>query len=156
MFFTALIFGILAGSLALVIELVALNFTGSFTYSPLLPNFAALSTIALAALIEESARLLLLRQYVVRFLSENTPSWQAILAKGALFGLGFATIELALILSQESAPLMALIGIVLVHTTLSTFFLFCLLRKHSFPTFLVLFSGFVLHLCYNLILTLFS
>lgn len=150
MLFTALIFGILAGSLALVIELVALNFTGSFTYSPLLPNFAAFSTVALAALIEESARFLLLRQYVVRFLSESAPSWQAILAMGTLFGLGFATIELALILSQESAPLMALVGIVLVHITLSALFLFCLLRKRSFPTFLVLFSGFALHLCYNL------
>lgn len=155
MLFTALIFGILAGSLALVIELVALNFTGSFTYSPLLPNFAALSTIALTALIEESARFLLLRQYVVRFLSENAPSWQAILAMGTLFGLGFATVELALILSQDSAPLIGLIGIVLVHVALSVFFLFSLLRQRSFPALLVLFLGFVLHLCYNLILTLF-
>lgn len=150
MLFTALIFGVLAGSLALVIELVALNFTGSFTYSPLLPNFAALSTITLTALIEESARFLLLRQYVVRFLSESALSWQAILAMGTLFGLGFATIELTLILSQESAPSIALIGIVLVHVTLSVLFLFCLLRSRSLGALLVLFSGFALHLCYNL------
>lgn len=150
MFFTALIFGILSGSLALVMELAVLNFTGSISYSPLLPNFAALPTLALAALIEESARLLLLRQYVVRFLSESVLSWQAILAIGTLFGLGFATIELTLIISQESAPLMALVGIILVHVTLSTLFLFCLLRSRSLPTLLVLFSGFALHLCYNL------
>ncbi|MDP2838186.1 MAG: hypothetical protein Q8O53_02820 [Candidatus Moranbacteria bacterium] len=154
MFLLALIFGILGASLALVVELTVLNLGGSFSYSTALPNFAHLGTLALAAIIEESARYLLLRQYVRRFLSDSPFSWQRVSSVGFLFGSGFASIELVLLTARESAPFLPTLGISLVHIILSTFFAFSLTRKLPFPALWVLACGIVLHFVYNLLLTL--
>jgi len=151
----ALIFGILGASLALVIELVVLNLGGSLSYSPLLPNFSNLSTLVLVAVIEEAARYLLLRQYIVRFLANTEPLWRQTLLIGILFGSGFASIELALLFGQGATPLVPAFGIALVHIALSLLFASSLTKKLPFPALSIFVSGVLIHLAYNTVLTLF-
>lgn len=151
---TALIFGILGASLALVIELVVLNLGGSLSSSTLLPNFSNLSTLALVALIEEGSRYLLLRQYLIRLTQDTLCSWQQALLTGLAFGIGFASIELVFLFSIESTPLFPIIGIALVHVVLSVLFALSLTKNLPLPAVLVFVFGVALHFAYNFLLTI--
>ncbi len=155
MFFTALIFGILAGCLALVLELVVLNIGGSLTYTPDLPDFGSILVVVGAVLIEECARLLLLRQFFTRYFSA-TYQWSAIFSVGLAYGIGFSLLEVALILGQGTVPLFPLGAIVMIHSGLSLLLAFALSGRLPFPLPFVFAFGTLLHLIYNLSLVLFE
>lgn len=154
MFFTALIFGALAGSLALIIEIVVLNVSGSLTTASSGADFTNLAIVALAVLIEEITRLLFLRQFFKRFLATVTPTWPALCFIGLCYGLGYATLELGLIVGQGATAFFGLAGIVLVHTALSVFFAFSLSRVLPFALTLTFGLAVILHFLYNLSLIL--
>lgn len=155
MYPTALIFGTLAGCLALLIELVVLNIGGSITYTPELPDFGSILVVSGAVFIEECARLLLLRQFFARYFSA-TYQWSAIFAVGLSYGIGFSLLEIGLIVSQGSFPLFPLATIVLIHSGLSLLLAFALARRLPFPVPFVFAFGTLLHLIYNLSLVLFG
>lgn len=155
MIFTALIFGVLAGSLALIIELVFLNMNGSLSTAPVPPDFTNLAILTAAVLIEEVARMLFLHQFSRRYFAAASPTKIALILIGLLYGLGYATLELGLILSQGGAPFKSLVGIVAIHSILSLLFVFSLSGKLRFSLLWAFALGSALHLLYNLSLTYF-
>ncbi len=155
MFFTALIFGALAGCLALIVELVVLNIGGSVTYTPNLPDFGNIFVITMAVLIEECARLILLRQFFKRFFS-TASTWLEALLVGIAFGIGFSLLEIGLILGHGEVALLPLCTIILIHSGLSLLLTFALAKRLPLPTLLVFAFGTILHLLYNLSLVLFE
>lgn len=155
MFLTAFIFGVLAASLALLTELVVLNIGGALRYSATLPNFENLATLAVAVAIEEGARYLLIRKYVERFLAGTIPSLPRALLAGGAFGLGFASLELGLLLGSGalgSIPLVALSGVLLIHILMSLLYTLSLTRHIKLAPLPAFILGLLIHLGYNLAL----
>lgn len=159
MLVSAFIFGVLAASLALLSELVVLNIGGALRYSAALPNFESLATLALAVAIEEGARYLLVRKYVERFLTGTAPSLSKALLAGGTFGLGFASLELGLLLGSGAlgtVPLAPLGGLLLIHVLLSLLYTLSLTRHIRLALLPALMLGLLIHLGYNLALVFLS
>ncbi len=154
MFLTPFIFGVLGASLALVFELVFLNIGGTLVYSATAPSFTQFSTVLATALIEECARYLLLFQYFRRFPLESNPAWRSLLFIGTFFGIGFVSIEMALLVSQQSAPLWSLFGIITLHFLIGLLYIFHLGKKFSAPFLFTVTVGVLVHLLYNTVLLL--
>ncbi len=144
MLLTTFIYGLLAASLALIVEVATLDFsTGS--------HFTRLITLILAVLIEESCRLLLLNQYTKRFFTE-VPPLKNILFIGLFFGLGFTAPELLMILGEynhNTHLLLPILGIPAVHITLSLLYILTLGKKLGLNLWSAIMVGFILHLSYN-------
>ncbi len=149
-FITAFIFGLLAASLAVVLEL---TFFGSNTTA-----FNTQSVIILLGIviIEESVKYLLLRQYAIRFLKESFLSLRETFIIGIAFGVGFAALETGLILWNDlMGPLSALVGIVALHSITSSLFALSLLsglRRHPRLAPAVYLAALAIHALYNALL----
>lgn len=164
-----IIFGILSSCFALVFELVILTlplFPDSVLYSffPLSSGeaFTLGTFLALlgAALFEEIAKYLFLRQYALRYLEQITLPTQETLLLGALFGGGFALVELTLILgSSDPHSFLPLLGIGILHILTSLFFAFFLfhrsLNRPLFAPCPILIAA-LLHMGYNMGILFFS
>lgn len=148
---TALIFGALAGCLALIIELVVLGIGGDLHSPRHTLDFSNITTLALAVLIEEAMRFLFLHQFFRRFPSVATFKMGTLSLLGMAFGFGYALLELGLIhFAPGSAPLLPLLGILFIHISLSILITLSFSQKlplRPLPAFLVIV---MLHLCYNL------
>lgn len=160
MLFTVFIFGLLAASFALLLELVILNLSSLHDYASLPFDFSNLSILATAALIEEGSKYLFVRTYLDRFFGNLNLDTLKLLALGLFFGGGFAAIEVTLSLSGNPTPtpneLFHILATALLHVTTSLVILFCLKdapRRSLGEIFLPLSLAFSLHLLYNLTLS---
>jgi len=139
--FTVIIYGTLAAGAAFLLEILFL--TG------LSLGFI---TFIIGALIEESMKLLFLFQYQRRFCSSMPSSPLLQLLFFALFGIGFALVEIFLALPPNTGALFALAGI---HMLTSLILGYALLTRKISPFFLP--AGLVLaigiHVTYNLLIT---
>lgn len=148
---TALIFGALAGCLALIIELVVLGIGSDLNSTRHALDFSNITTLALAALIEEAMRFLFLHQFFRRFPNVATLKLGTLSLLGIAFGFGYALLELGLInFAPGSAPLLPLLGILAVHIFLSVLITLSFSRKLPLRPLSALLLIFVLHLLYNL------
>lgn len=155
---TVFIFGLLAASFALVVELVALNLSSLHDYSSLAFDFSNLGILATAALIEEGSKYLFVRKYLARFFAGITLDTLKLLVIGFFFGAGFATIEVAFALSGNPAQsdLLRILATALLHIATSLIILFFLKNEAGRPLgrfFLPLGLAFALHLIYNITLS---
>ena len=156
MLLTAFIYGLLAASLALIVEIAGLDMSGGLQFSLSQPHLADFIPLFLVVLIEEGCRFLLLTQYTRRFFALNPQlSLQNIALSGLFFGLGFATLELVMIIEEtghQNYPLLPLYGIIITHTVLSILYILSLGKRLRFSPWLALVFGIILHLTYNIFL----
>lgn len=155
MFLTAFIYGLLAASLALIFEVVAFDFKSGLNFSLSEPSFTDFLPLLLAVIIEESSRLLLVTQYARRFFVSDDISLNTVLLTGLFFGLGFTTPECLLIFWETghgNYPFLPVLGIALVHITLSLLYILTLGKKLGLNPWTVVFLGISLHLIYNTLL----
>lgn len=155
MYLTALIFGALGASFALILELVLLDLSAFRNYASFAPDFASLGILACAALIEEAAKYLFLRQYLLRFFASQDLGTALALTLGALFGVGFASLEIGLALAEtpERSILPWLFGTALLHLSTSLIVISFLKQEKNrvFRSFFFPLSlAFGLHLLYNI------
>lgn len=155
--FTVFIFGLLAASFALVLELVLLNLSSLHDYSSLSFDFSSLGIVVLAALIEEGSKYLFARQYLSRFFASITLGTLQLLIVGFFFGAGFAAIEMAFALfgNPAQSDLLRILATALLHIATSLIILFFLKNEagRSFGRFfLPLGLAFALHVLYNITL----
>lgn len=159
-FVAVILFGTLAASFALALELFAeslspvpVTLDGAF-------SIATFLAIAGIAAIEEISKYVFLRQYALRFSAHIEPALTASIVLGALFGIGFAAIEIviaaAMTVPYSPLPFLATASI---HITTSVAFAVFLLtpatpRRFSAPWLIV--SAILLHALYNLYILLFS
>jgi hypothetical protein len=148
MYLTVFIFGILGGSLALLIELATLDLHHILEF-PFTFSLSSFIVLALAAAIEESTRYLLLRQYLRSFLLSGPLPWQKIFLIGTFFSMGFASLELFLILRMGNGIPLRAFGIAFVHF-LSIFMAFVLTKKLPLSTLVTMTIAIALHFSYNL------
>jgi len=160
MLFTVFIFGLLAASFALLLELVILNLSSLHDYSSLPFDFSSLSILALAALIEEGSKYLFVRTYLSRFFEGLDLDTPKLLTLGLFFGAGFSAIEVTLSLSGTPTPssndLLRILATALLHVATTLAILFFLKeagRRSLGGIFLPLSLAFALHLLYNLTLS---
>lgn len=160
MSFTVFIFGLLAASFALLLELVILNLSSLHDYSSVPFDFSNLSILALAALIEEGSKYLFVRTYLSRFFEGLNIDPLKLLALGAFFGAGFAAIEVTLSLSgnpdPSSSDLLHILATAVLHVATSLVILFFLkdaARRSLGALFLPLSLAFALHMLYNVTLS---
>lgn len=164
-----IIFGILSSCFALLFEMVILTFplfSDDILYSFLpLSNgevftFGTFLALLGAALFEEVSKYLFLRQYAFRYIESVTLSTQEIFVLGTLFGMGFAIVELALIVGgSDPYSFLPLLGIALLHSITSLLFAFSLFRyslsRRLFVLYCIL-AAIFLHMAYNIAILLFS
>lgn len=140
-FVLALIYGFLAAAAALLLE----TLSGSF-----IPSFRLISFL-LPALLEEGSKWIVFRQLRIHLEKSLVPSSPFFL--GLLFGLGFSSIEVGLILwNTHLPPLFSLGGIVLVHIITSLFFAYYLFRlapRTLFHTLFLIGLMTLFHASYN-------
>lgn len=153
MFLTAFIYGLLAASLALIVEVVTLDLRSGLQFSLSQPELTQFFTLVLAVIIEEGCRLLLLTQYAKRYFTvTQSLDLRTILQAGLFFGLGFATPELLMILGatgRQNYPILPVGGITLVHTALSLLYALSLGNKLRFGPWIIVVLGVLLHFAYN-------
>lgn len=164
-----IIFGILSSCFALVFEITVLTlplFSGDALFS-LLPlnttgafGFGTFLALLGAALFEEISKYLFLRQYTFRYLENTLINTRNALMFGTLFGSGFASVELVLILnSSYPSAALPLIGIALLHILTSLLFTLYLfhysLRRPLFALYPLL-TAILLHMLYNMAIFLLS
>lgn len=169
-FFTAYIFGLLASFFAVIVEIatsispLALKLDSAHSvglHTHYFLTVVGFLPLVFLASIEEGVRFVFLRQFILRFRIDSviTPFIEKVLL-GIAFGLGFASLEIFLILgSKHIAPTVPLIGIALLHITMSTLFSFLLLRSplpKLLPILLTLGLTLMLHTGYNLAVLLYS
>ncbi|OGI15039.1 MAG: hypothetical protein A3E38_03295 [Candidatus Moranbacteria bacterium RIFCSPHIGHO2_12_FULL_54_9] len=158
-FIFAIIFGALAGSFALILELVTLPGDALITGPSQYFAFGSIFTLLGVALIEETSAYLFLRQYALRYFPGTLASVRATLLSGLLFGIGFASLEIALILWNSSGWLVwPLFGILFIHIVTSLIFaLFLLYFSQKRPWFAPapIAGALVLHTLYNAIIAFF-
>lgn len=153
-FITALFFGILAASLALIAELVLLTGAPVFLTIPETSSPKTLLSLIGIACIEETAKYILLRQYIVRFLPAKTLLAQSPLVLGISFGIGFSILEILLIQKITSTlPALASLGIISLHIITSGVLALTLCsyseKRFSVPIALVI--TIYLHTLFNII-----
>lgn len=154
------IFGLLAASFALILELLVVSLfslTGYsafsfFTFAPEHPVLLhSLVTLFCFAFVEEASKLALLKQFTLRF-SEKLPlSTATILLSGIVFGSGFATAEIALAVTLTSIPSpSALVGAVGIHLLTGCLFAFAFFsHTRRFSPIIAIILAVVLHTLYN-------
>ena len=158
-FIVALIFGALAGSFALALELVALPGDALITDPSQYFAFNSIFTLLGVALIEETSAYLFLRQYALRYFPNTLANIRETLLIGILFGIGFASLEIALILGSGSEWLFwPICGILFIHTVTGLIFALSLLyfsQKRPWFAPAPIAGALVLHTLYNAIIAFF-
>lgn len=157
MLFSVFIFGFLSALLALILELVLIPPETFPEMTALTWSLGAVLILTLIALIEETCKYLLLTQYFIRFSRERLLVTSQKIFLGFVFGLGFASLELAL--AYYNTLLFTfnsgLLGIIFLHsmTTLTLIFLPAWFRDTKTKILLPLGTAITLHLCYNVLLS---
>lgn len=134
-----ILFGALSGCFALILELAAFSLyaafgSAPFSFSPIIIGSGISSSAFLAiagiALVEEASKYLFLRQYALRYLGEAVIPERSALILGTLFGIGFASLEIALAIGSETAanPLYPILGVAGIHIATSLAFAWYLFR----------------------------
>ena len=152
------IFGLLGACFALIIELIALDpgvLSGGMVFTFTLSGLVVLAALAF---IEEVSKYLFLRQYLLRFFTNVSPNSRQVLTLGCFFGIGFASLEMLLVLNgqTDNSPLLGLMGVFSLHIATSLIIVFFLRHpeKRSFSSFLAPIAlAVALHLLYNSILS---
>lgn len=160
-FIIILIFGALAGSFALIFELlitslfpVPFTFEGIFSLSVLLLFF-------IFAFIEEISKFVFLFRYKKYSFHKNGHSLVFFIILALLFGIGFSSLE-TIFSSQNivAFSFFAIWKIFLVHISTSFLFIYFILHKQepetvfSLRNFWLVSSAILVHLSYNIILFL--
>ncbi len=163
------LFGILAASFALLSEL----FLASFSSAPVILentfSFSVFLIILGIAFIEEASKYVFLRQYARRFLLQaRTPLKNSVLP-GALFGLGFASLEMIFAVNAFTlVPSLPLLGTAGLHMATSIAFAMFLcssaapLRssligaQRRFLTAYLITTAVLLHTLYNMYILILS
>ena len=159
MLITAFIFGTLSAFFAVIFEIITLDLSYIHDYSSVTLAFSSLVLLMAIALIEESAKYLFLRQYLLRSFETITLTLKQSLALGLGFGFGFSALEATIILSGslETNSVHGLISIFLVHI-LTTFILIAFLRyphkRRVAAFFLPLFLAILVHFSYDAFVSL--
>lgn len=161
-YLTIAIFGLLAASMAVIIEIITLGAPGVTSYPISVINFSSVFSILAVASVEEGTKYLFLRQYIRRFLKDRALSLKTAALLGFAFGLGFASLEIAFILFGAPKAGMAvwpLVGILTLHTVTSILLAVVLsrsLKSRLFTPLGVLGSVIGIHILYNLAVSTFS
>lgn len=154
-FMTIFLFGILAASFALIIELLLfVLMPASLMISETLA-FTNLFALLGVALIEEVSKYIFLRQYALRFLSEKKLLIRNALLLGVSFGIGFSALEIVLIQNEMSRfPGLEPLGTAGVHIITSSMLASILLSavtKRVSSGLIILVAAILLHALYNVI-----
>ncbi|MDP3957524.1 MAG: hypothetical protein Q8Q10_03430 [bacterium] len=175
-FIVIILFGALASSFALILELLAVSLfplsgQAIFTSLPFALrgalSFEILLILICIAFIEEASKYIFLRQYARRFFANTAVAIRNSLLLGALFGLGFTFLEIFFLLNTPAAhPFSTLLGTASVHIATSiTFALFLFSspspsllwpKRHPFSAFSLISAAVLFHTLYNLAILLFS
>lgn len=169
-FIVIILFGALASSFALILELLAMSlfslsdqsFLASIPFA--IDGVFSLKTLLillLIAFIEEASKYLFLRQYARRFFVYTAAAIKNSLILGVLFGLGFTILETLFLLNASAIHLFsALLGTASVHIITSAalaLFLFSFSnpskqepRKRLFSAFSLISAAAIFHTLYNL------
>ncbi|MEI8096938.1 MAG: PrsW family glutamic-type intramembrane protease, partial [Candidatus Moraniibacteriota bacterium] len=158
-FITILIFGALAGSFALVLELLTMSlFSLPFAMEEIF-SFSTFFIFLLLACIEEISKFIFLNRYKKYSLLKNSQTISSFITLAILFGIGFSSLET--ILSFQDISLLSLSSILktlLLHISTSLLFVYFIFYKkerkpivHSVNLWLILSTIFI-HLIYNIIL----
>lgn len=121
--FPLIIFGILAGCFALLLELVFLNVpvltsasVVSFFDFDSIFSFQAIGTLLLIALIEEASKYIFLLQYIQFSIKRKIPL-PSFVSVAVLFGAGFSTLEFLFAFQSEIPfPPLSLLKTLFLHT----------------------------------------
>lgn len=151
-FIAIILFGILAASFALALELLATGLSSVSLVSLETLSFKVALVLSGIALIEEVSKYIFLRQYALRFFATNKSAIKNAVLLGAGFGIGFAAPEIFLMQSGAIAsPAMAFIGTAGLHMATSSAFAITLFSfsERRFSSFLILSAAILLHLFYN-------
>lgn len=166
-FVTLVVFGILAASFALLVEILITSLI------PAIPStlqhifsFGTFLTLLGIACIEESAKYLFLSQYAKRFSANIIPSLRISIPIGALFGAGFAIVEIFLATgTMQSHPSLAIPSMAMLHIItgiMFSVFLFSPLyrrltvsKRRLLASYLIA-SAILLHTLYNMYVFLFA
>ncbi len=157
-FITIILFGGLAASFSLIIEILTsvlfpVSQTIALGLSPALSFTTFLAFLSIAG-IEELSKYIFLRQYAKRFLSDFPSAITKSVLLGISFGLGFAALEIFLIwYNLTRLPLWALFGSAGLHIFTSvvfTVFLFSVAQKRFTRETLIALAIFS-HLLYNVL-----
>ncbi len=160
-FITIILFGALAGSFALIIELFTMSlFPFSFTLEGVF-SFRILFGFFLFALIEEISKYIFLFRYRRYAPSESTSTLFTSLILAILFGIGFSSLEI-IFTSQNTVvtPLFPIMRTLFLHigtSLLLIYFFFRLPQQNRLFTLkgLWVISGVMfLHLLYNILVFL--
>lgn len=163
-FVSIIFFGILSASFALMLELLTSLLASFFgpglhiNLDPILTGTAFSATIVLTlvgiAFIEEYSKYLFLRQYALRYFLTTASTIRGATVLSVLFGIGFTSLETALIISGLTPFVpVALLGVALLHIATSFIFSFYLFsysdERPWFPLGL-LFLATLTHTLYNI------
>lgn len=155
--FVIILFGTLAASFALIIELLIMNlFALPFTLEGAF-SFKIVLSFLLLALIEEGSKYLFLLRYRKYAPDKNAFTFSTSLLTAILFGIGFSSLEI-IFASQNLvvASLFPIVRTLLLHISTSLFLIYFLFsrwqQEHSFALkgFGILSSAILLHLMYNI------
>jgi hypothetical protein len=149
-----ILFGILAASFALALELLATGLSSVSLSSLETLSLKALLILAGIALIEEASKYVFLRQYASRFFVAGIgkPALLTASLLGAGFGIGFAVPEIFFLYSGAIAsPALAFIATAGLHLATSIAFAISIFSfsERRFSAFLILSAAILLHLSYN-------
>lgn len=160
-FIIIFLFGALAGSFALIIELLTMNlFASPFTLEGAF-SFKIVLSFLLLALIEEGSKYTFLLRYKKYAPAKNAFTFSTSLLTAILFGIGFSSLEI-IFASQNTAvaSLFPIVRTLLLHISTSLFLIYFFFRQPQQKRFFTLkgfwiISGVVsLHLLYNILVFL--
>ncbi|PIX90141.1 MAG: hypothetical protein COZ29_01535 [Candidatus Moranbacteria bacterium CG_4_10_14_3_um_filter_45_9] len=160
-FITIILFGALAGSLALIIELPMMNL--SFFPVTLEGTFSSgiLLSFLLLAIIEELSKYIFLFRYRRYILYENTLTLSLSLLSAILFGIGFSSLEI--IFASQNTTTVSLFPIMRtlsLHIGTSLLFIYSLFRLpqqnrlFTLKSFWIISGAVLFHLLYNILIFL--
>jgi len=175
-FIVIILFGALAASFALILELLAVSLfslSGQTLFVSIpsaLGGTFSLETLPILlgiAFIEEASKYTFLRQYARRLLTHTEISLNHTLILGTLFGLGFTLLETFFLMNAPALPpFSVLLGIASVHIATSIAFALFLFtfsnlsqqepNKRSFSALSLLSAAILFHTLYNLAILSFS
>ena len=160
-FITIILFGALAGSLALIIELPMMNL--SFFPVTLEGTFSSgiLLSFLLLAIIEELSKYIFLFRYRRYIPYENTLTLSLSLLSAILFGIGFSSLEI--IFASQNTTTVSLFPIMRtlsLHIGTSLLFIYSLFRLpqqnrlFTLKSFWIISGAVLFHLLYNILIFL--
>jgi|GEM_PF-2544337 len=169
-FIVIILFGALAASFALILELLAVSLfsvSGQALFAPIPFTFGetlSLETLLIllcVAFIEETSKYLFLRQYAKRLFTNIEIPINHALILGTLFGLGFTLLEAFFLMNVSAAhPFLTLLGTASVHIATSIAFALFLFsspspslqwpKRYRFSALSLISAAVLFHTLYNL------